>query len=291
MLLCAARVGNRYCSDTTTKVTTIHESQSSIAKALTAHDAMSTQRRFKRFELNGRVYVVTGGAGGLGVGIVKAIIEAGGKVHVLDWAAEPLADFHVMKEEKQQQEDLMAHIAAKHQRVDGLVAAAAVQNVKDALDWTEEETMHMLAVNVGGVSFSAIAAARQMEKYGCPGSIILIASMSALISNIGLKCHMYNASKAAVVQLGRSFAMELGQRINGMPVRVNSLCPGNILTPMLRKNFEDDPPLRAKMESLNLFGRISGVEEHVGPALLMLSDAGSFMTGTSVVVNGGYTAV
>jgi NAD(P)-dependent dehydrogenase (short-subunit alcohol dehydrogenase family) len=85
-------------------------------------------------------------------------------------------------------------------------------------------------INFGGVYRSAQSCCRQMEKYGCGGSIVLVGSMSAFIANKGLRTSVYNCSKAAVVQLGRSLAMEWSSK----GVRVNSLCPGNIVTPVSR---------------------------------------------------------
>jgi len=85
-------------------------------------------------------------------------------------------------------------------------------------------------INFGGVYRSAVSCCRQMEKYGCVGSIVLVGSMSAFIANKGLRTSVYNCSKAAVVQLGRSLAMEWSSK----GIRVNVLCPGNIVTPVSR---------------------------------------------------------
>jgi NAD(P)-dependent dehydrogenase (short-subunit alcohol dehydrogenase family) len=88
----------------------------------------------------------------------------------------------------------------------------------------------MMDINFGGVYRSAVSCCRQMEKYGCVGSIVLVGSMSAFIANKGLRTSVYNCSKAAVVQLGRSLAMEWSSK----GIRVNVLCPGNIVTPVSR---------------------------------------------------------
>jgi NAD(P)-dependent dehydrogenase (short-subunit alcohol dehydrogenase family) len=93
------------------------------------------------------------------------------------------------------------------------------------------------------------------------------------------------------MQLSRSLAMEWGQVIDGKPIRVNSLCPGNILTPMVEKNFEDNPALRQRWMDANMLGRLSQAKEYRGAALFALSDASSFMTGSSLVIDGGYTSV
>lgn len=167
----------------------------------------------------------------------------------------------------------------------------------------------MLKINYTGVYLSAVACARQMIKYKTPGSMCLIGSMSGLITNKGFTASVYNSSKAAVIQLGRSLAMEWGimkefedieegtvsafeprVTIPKRGIRINVLCPGNIITPMVRKNFEDDPELRAVWEANNMMGRISEPEEYRGAVLFMLSDASSFMTGSHLVIDGGYTA-
>lgn len=90
----------------------------------------------------------------------------------------------------------------------------------------------MMNTNYGGVYLSAVSAARQMILYNCPGSMVLVGFMSGLIANKGLRSSVYNSSKAAVIQLGRSLAMEWGKIVNGRAIRVNVLCPGNILTPV-----------------------------------------------------------
>lgn len=125
-----------------------------------------------------------------------------------------------------------------------------------------------MSINYGGVFLSAVSCARQMVKYKNPGSILRVGSMSGLIANKGLTASVYNSSKAAVIQLGRSLAMEWGRIVDGRAIRVNVLCPGNMMTPvghiscpkiicsltlapkMLIQNFEDDPGLRELWEKV-----------------------------------------
>lgn len=162
--------------------------------------------------------------------------------------------------------------------------------MSQALEYPPEKISEMMNINFGGVYLSAVACARQMVKHKSAGSIVLIGSMSGLIANKGFPASVYNSSKGAVIQLGRSLAMEWGKIIDGKAIRVNVLCPGNIMTPMVRKNFDDDPELRALWEQNNMMGRISESSEYRGAALFMLSDASSFMTGSHLVIDGGYTA-
>jgi len=171
-----------------------------------------------------------------------------------------------------------------------LTRAAGVQKVTPALDYEPEKITEMMNINYGGVYLSAVSCARQMIKYKTPGSLVLIGSMSGLNANKGFTSSVYNSSKAAVIQLGRSLAMEWGRIVDGKAIRVNVLCPGNIMTPMVEKNFADDPGLRKIWEDANMMGRISEPHEYRGAALFMLSEASSFMTGSHLVIDGGYTA-
>lgn len=140
----------------------------------------------------------------------------------------------------------------------------------------------MMDINFRGVYLSYQAVAKQMLEYKTPGSLVSIASMSGLVANKGLKCSVYNPSKAAVTQLNRNLAMELS------PIRCNSLSPGNILTPMVEQNFKEQPGLQALWEKENMLGRISTPEEYKEVILFLLSDASSFVTGSNFVVDGKF---
>jgi NAD(P)-dependent dehydrogenase (short-subunit alcohol dehydrogenase family) len=139
----------------------------------------------------------------------------------------------------------------------------------------------MLDVNLTGVFLSCQAEGKVMLPRR-EGSIVNIASMSGTIVNRGILQVHYNSSKAAVVHLTKSLAMEWANR----GVRVNSISPGYTLTPMntrpevanQRKQFEADTPL----------GRMATVDELVGPAVFLLSRAASFCTGVDLIVDGGF---
>jgi NAD(P)-dependent dehydrogenase (short-subunit alcohol dehydrogenase family) len=183
-------------------------------------------------------------------------------------------------------EEVIGRIAAQHSRLDGLIAGAAIQKVTPALEYPPSAISEMMEINYKGVYISAVACAKQMIKYRTPGSILLIASMSGLIANRYFTSSVYNSSKAAVIQLTRSLAMEWGQIIDDgkggkLPIRVNALCPGNIVTPMVEKNFEDDPSLEQLWKDLNMMGRLSRPREYRGAALFALSDASSFVSGVA----------
>lgn len=181
---------------------------------------------------------------------------------------------------------VMSEIAAKKNRLDGVICNAGINHVHTAIGHSQEALEEVMSINYNGVFNSATAAAKQMFHYKMPGSILLVASMSGLIANKGMTSPVYNSSKAAVIQLGKCLAMEWGRH----GIRVNSLCPGHILTPMVEMVFDKDPATRATWEAENMLGRLAQPEEFRGAALFALSDASSFMTGSNLVVDGGHTA-
>src|SRR5215216_6193182 len=140
----------------------------------------------------------------------------------------------------------------------------------------------LVDIDFTGVFLSCQAESKAMLSHP-EGSIVNIASMSGVIVNRGLLQAHYNASKAAVIHLSKSLAMEWCRR----GIRVNSISPGYTATPMNTrpevadqvKQFEAETPL----------GRMASVDEMVGPAVFLLSDAASFCTGIDLIVDGGFT--
>lgn len=187
---------------------------------------------------------------------------------------------------------LLTSIGDENGRFDGLVAAAAIQQVMPASRYKEADIQRLMDVNYTGVMMACTAAERQMARFKIPGSIVIIASMSGLVANKGLMSAVYNSSKAALLQLARNLAMEYSPaRADGAgSIRVNCISPGHILTPMVEKNLEEVPGLREKWERENMLGRLSRTSEYKGAVLFMASSASSFMTGGNLVIDGGHTA-
>ena len=161
------------------------------------------------------------------------------------------------------------------------VNAAGIANANPAEEMEESQFQTMMDINLKGVFLSCQAEARAMLKNG-RGAIVNIASMSGVIVNRGLnQCH-YNASKAGVIHMTKSMAMEWVTR----GVRVNTISPGYTATPMntrpemvhQTKLFEEQTPMQ----------RMATVDEMVGPAVFLLSDAASFVTGVDLLVDGGF---
>ncbi|KAF2096659.1 3-alpha--hydroxysteroid dehydrogenase [Rhizodiscina lignyota] len=266
---------------------------------------------FRDFDLAGGVYIVTGGARGLGLSMAEALVEAGGKVYCLDRLPNPDESFHEAQQrvrghsptgslhygqldvrDTPSLDSTISSIAAQHHRLDGIVAAAGIQQLCPAVDYSPEDARRMIDINFNGVMMTATAAGRAMLQHKSRGSIVLIASMSGMIANKGLISPVYNASKAAVIQLARNLAMEWGRkREDGSGgIRVNALSPGHIMTPMVKKNFEEVEGLKDTWEKENMLGRLSAPEEFRGAGVFLLSRASSFMTGNNLVIDGGHTA-
>ncbi|KFY04633.1 hypothetical protein O988_00650 [Pseudogymnoascus sp. VKM F-3808] len=261
-------------------------------------------RSLQSFNLAGKVILVSGAARGLGLSQAEALLEAGAIVYALDRLPEPCEDFarvqkravaefktelhyrHIDIREVEHLNTIVEEIAGKHARLDGLIAAAGIQQETPALEYTAKDSNAMFEINCTGAFMTAQAAARQMIRFGNGGSIVMIASMSGTVANRNLLCAPYNASKAGVLQLGRNLASEWG--VHG--IRVNTISPGYIVTSMVEELFIKFPERRADWPTQNMLGRLSYAEDYKGAAVFLCSDASSFMTGSDMRIDGGHCA-
>jgi NAD(P)-dependent dehydrogenase (short-subunit alcohol dehydrogenase family) len=248
------------------------------------------------FELRGDVAFVTGAGSGIGQRIAIGLAEAGADVACLDLAGSAGLSTTVARIQAlgrralalegnvTRAEDVQAAVAATEKELGPLTVAvncAGIANATAAEDMPIEQWQRMMQINVEGVFLSCQAQARVMLPRR-RGSIINIASMSGSIVNRGLLQAHYNSSKAAVIHLSKSLAMEWSDR----GLRVNSISPGYTMTPMNArpevaeqcKIFERDTPM----------GRMATVDEMVGPAVFLSSKAASFCTGVDLIVDGGF---
>ncbi len=160
------------------------------------------------FSLKGKVIVVSGGGRGVGLTQAEALLEAGATVHALDILEVPAAGsefdrvairaktelgssltyHHVDVRDQEALNEIVGGIADKTGRIDGLIAAAGIQQETPALEYSAKDADKMLGVNVTGVFMTAQAVARQMIKRKQQGSLVLIGSMSGTVANRGLIC-------------------------------------------------------------------------------------------------------
>ncbi|KAF8473531.1 putative short chain dehydrogenase [Kalaharituber pfeilii] len=269
-----------------------------------ADHSFPSSRRLPEFRLDGKIILISGGVGGVGLKQSEALMEAGAHVYALDRVPKESLpqEYYILKERGEKElgtlldyrkvdvrnptelNEIIEAIGNKHGRMDGLVAAAGINRVLTAFEHTAADFDEILGINVTGVFLCAQAVAKQMVKFQSGGSIALIASMSGTIANKDLIWPAYNTSKAAVLQLARSLAMEWG--VHG--IRVNTISPGYIVTPMVTAIFDQDPSKALKWPQENMLGRLSKPEEYRGAAVFLLSDASSYMTASDLIIDGGH---
>ncbi len=248
------------------------------------------------FHLNGDVAFVTGAGSGIGQRIAIGLAEAGAAVACFDLeggtglqtTVASIRDLGrqaiAIEGDVTNGRSLTDAVAGAERTLGELTVAvnsAGIANAIAAEEMPIDRFQHLMKVNLEGVFLSCQAEGRAMLRRK-RGSIINIASMSGSIVNRGLLQVHYNSSKAAVIHLSKSLAMEWSDR----GIRVNSISPGYTLTPMnlrpevadQRKIFERDTPI----------GRMATVDEMVGPAVFLASRASSFCTGIDLLVDGGF---
>ena len=249
------------------------------------------------FSLAGRVAVITGGASGIGAAIALGIAESGASVALID---QPGADFSPVLDTLKRtgvgtttveadvtQLGEMVRAIEVTERDLGLVTlavnAAGIANAAPAEEMPLEQWTRVYDVDVNGVFLSCQAEGTAMIRNG-QGSIVNIASMSGRIANRGLQQVHYNSAKAAVIHLSTSLAVEWVDR----HIRVNALSPGYTATPMnTRPEMVDRMQMFAESVPMQ---RVAEPSEMAGPAVFLLSDAASYVTGIDLLVDGGHCA-
>ncbi|MDQ1690446.1 MAG: hypothetical protein QOD87_554 [Pseudonocardiales bacterium] len=249
----------------------------------------------ERFDLTGRTAVVTGATHGLGRAFAVALAEAGADIVIVGRDAEAAAEVQAqLRELGRQSLIVLADLTSRSEiekvrdralerfgSVEVLINNAGTCVHRPALEVTDEQWRQVMDINVDAVWMSCQTFGRHMVDRG-RGSIVNIGSMSAQIVNRPQWQPGYNASKAAVHHLTRSLAAEWAPA----GVRVNALAPGYIKTDMAPV---DDPKFRRHWIEDTPQQRYATPDE-LGPAIVFLaSDASSFMTGSILLIDGGYS--
>jgi NAD(P)-dependent dehydrogenase (short-subunit alcohol dehydrogenase family) len=249
----------------------------------------------KRFDLTGKVALVTGASSGLGVHFARTLATAGASVAIAARRADRLASLQAelqaaggkavaVELDVQSGDSITAAFAAVEQAlgpIDIVVNNAGISIVKPALEMPVEDWDAVVNTNLRGAWLVAQTAGKRWLMAKRPGVIVNIASILGL-RTIG-QVAPYNASKAGLIHLTRALAMEWARH----DIRVNAICPGYIETEM-NGDFWKTPTGQRLIDRIPQ--RRIGKPEHLDGALLLLaSDAGTFMTGSVLTVDGGHT--
>lgn len=252
------------------------------------------------FSLAGRKALITGGGQGLGFAMARGLAEAGASVAIVDIdgdrarrAAKSLAgtnrrvvgltgDVSSTADAKSAVDEVVQTLGG----IDLLVNNAGIAVLAPAEEVSLQDFRRTYDVDVFGLftmSQAAFGALRESSR----GVIVNIASMAGITVVVPQEHTAYNSAKAAVIMITKSLAVEWAE----FGIRVNAIAPGYILTPPLEQLKQADPDRWAFWMSRVPLGRVGVPDDLLGAAVFLASDASSYMTGATLVVDGGYTCL
>ena len=249
--------------------------------------------RTPSFRLDGKRALVTGAGRGIGRGLAVALAQAGASVTLcartgseIEAVAESIRATSARAETvvlDVVDVDQVRSVIGGLQTFDILDNNAGTNRPRPCVDVTTEDFDALVQLNVRAAYFVAQAVALRMIDAGIAGSIINMSSQAGHLAAAGRS--VYTLTKFAIEGLTKAMAVELAPK----RIRVNSLCPTFIETDMTRPSL-DDPDFKAAVLSRIKLGRVGTVEDLMGAAIFLASDASSLMTGTSLLIDGGWTA-
>lgn len=250
------------------------------------------------FRLDGKKAIIIGGAGGIGQGIAQAFAFYGADVSIASRKMDSLirakeeikeaigADISVYTVDAAKEESIIAlfdTVIADKGKIDILVNSQGFNKKFSAVEFPVDVMTEMFEVNAIGVAMCCKHFGKHMKENGY-GRIINISSVRGLRAinggNLG-----YSATKGALDMITRTLATELGPEVT-----VNALAPANTYTPMMKELFEKNPWLWNSADDKPL-KRIGKIEDCMGPAVFLASEAGAFLTGQIIYADGGLTAI
>lgn len=248
------------------------------------------------FDLDGKVAIVTGGNRGIGLGITRALAEAGATVVIANRDArggEITAD--ALQQEGLKVDAIPADVSSvssirrmvasvveKYKRIDILVNNAGVSIEKPAEEVTEEDWDGLMEINLKGVFFCSQAAGKEMLKQK-RGNIINISSVCSIL--VGENRSVYCGAKGGMTMLTRNLAIEWAE----YGIRVNALAPGFTITDLNREYLEAHPDELHRMLNNIPLARAADVMDYAGAVVFLASDASDYVTGQTLFVDGGMT--
>jgi glucose 1-dehydrogenase len=262
------------------------------------------------FDFDGKTFIVTGAARGIGEACARRLVRDGARVALWDTDLPALVALagdlesttpstleaaagasspagprtHVCKVDVSRRTDIDAALAATVTAfggVDGLVANAGIFKASDFLAITEADWDAVIDVNLKGTFLCGQAVARRIVEQGTPGSIVNMSSVNARLTIPSIAS--YNASKGGIDQLTRVMALALADR----RIRVNGVAPGTIATELARQAVLTSPEAEQRILSRTPMKRLGEPAEVADVVAYLLSDAASYVTGETVLVDGG----
>ena len=245
------------------------------------------------FRLDDKTALVAGASSGIGLACAVGLARAGASVTAAARSADKLDQLVQLAQAEGLQissatldvadTDETGRWIAQQPAFDIVVNSAGMARHSPALDTRTEDFDAVMDVNLKGGYFLATAAAERMMAEDKPGSIITISSQMAHVG--GIDRAVYCASKFAVEGFTKAMAIEWGPK----HIRINTICPTFIKTPLTEQTFSQPERIKWIEEKIKL-GRVGEVEDIMGPVVFLASDASSLITGTSLLVDGGWTA-
>ena len=237
-----------------------------------------------------KVAVVTGGASGIGKAICEKMAWEGAEVVIadldeekgLELAEEISAEFkHCDVSDRENVENVVEETVEEFGKLDIMINNAGIGSNNNIEEMDQEEWSQVLSVDLDGVMYGTKAAVPYLKE--TEGVILNTASLYGLVGDVGATA--YNAAKGGVVNFTRSVADDLAQ----YNVRVNSICPGFVDTPMTEEALEDQD-FHDHVIGNTPLGRVAEPEEIADVAVFLVSDQASYVTGVNMPVDGGWTS-
>ena len=249
--------------------------------------------RTPSFRLDGKRALVTGASSGIGQGAAVAVAQAGAHVvcaaRGMDRLNETVSEMQAAGYSAEALSldvgdvDAIRSVVAEQDTFDILVNSAGLARHSAAVETVPGDYDAVMGVNMRGAYFLSTEVAKSQMEAGLKGSIIHISSQMGHVG--GIDRAVYAASKHGLEGMIKSMAIEWGPK----GIRINSVCPTFIRTPLTASTF-DNPDRVAWIEEKIKLGRVGEVEDIMGAVVYLASDASALVTGTSILVDGGWTA-